>query len=109
MKFHDIFVYSDERLYMYFINTYFISSITIMVSTKISDKVERIVLELLKTKHTYRSIQKEVKSLGYSISSRTIKIYVIMLDYNVSAQMLENLCPHLEDIHLWPLGLLFEK
>ena len=73
MKFHDIFVYSGKDLYMYFINTYFISIITRMVRTKISDKVERIVLGRLKTKHTYRSIQKEVKSLGFSISLGTIK------------------------------------
>ena len=73
MKFHDIFVYSSKGLYMYFINTYFILIITRMVCTKISDKVERIVLGLLKTKHSYRSIQKEVKSLGFSISFRTIK------------------------------------
>ena len=58
---------------MYFINTYFISIITRMVRTKISDKVEGVVLGLLKTKHTYRSIQKEVKSLGFSISLGTIK------------------------------------
>ena len=73
-----------------------------MVRTKISDKVEGIVLRLLKTKHTYRSIQKEVKFLGFSISLGTIKIYVIMLDYNVSAQMLENLCPKLEDTRKEP-------
>ena len=80
-----------------------------MVRTKISDKVEGIVLGLLKTKHSYRSIQKEVKSLGFSISLGTIKIYVIMLEYNVSAQMLENLYPNLEDIPLWPPLMLFEK
>ena len=106
MKFHDIFVYSGKGLYMYLINTCFIS---IMVRTIISDKVEGIVLGLLKTKHTYRSIQKEVKSLGFSIFLGTIKIYVIMLEYNVSAQMLEKLCPNLEDIPLWPHLLLFEK
>ena len=58
---------------MYFINTYFILVIIKLVRTKISDKVEGIVLGLLKTKHTYRSIQKEVKSLGFSISLGTIK------------------------------------
>ena len=109
MKFHDIFVYSGKGLYMYFINTYFILIITRRVRTKISNNVEGIVLGLLKTKHTYRSIQKEVKSLGFSISLGTIKIYVIMLDYNVSAQMLENLCPNLEDIPLWPPRSLFKK
>ena len=60
-----------------------------MPHTKISDKVEGIVLGLLKTQHTYWSIQKEVKSLGFSIFLGTIKIYVIMLDYNVSAQIME--------------------
>ena len=109
MKFHDIFVYSGKGLNMYFINTYFISIITIMLRTKISDKIEGIVFGLLKTKHTYRSIQKEVKSLGFSISLGTIKIYVIMLDYNVSAQMLGNLCQNLEDIPLWAPRLLFKK
>ena len=94
---------------MFFINTYFISIITIMVRTEISDKVGGIALGLLKTKQTYRSNQKEVKSLGFSISLGTIKIYVIMLDYNVSAKMLENLCPDIEDIPLWPPQLLFGK
>ena len=92
---------------MYFINTYFIFVIMIKVCIKISHKIEGIVLGLLETKHTYRNSQKEVKSLGFSISLGTIKTYVIMLDYNVSVKMLENLFPNLEYMPLWPPGLLF--
>ena len=58
---------------MYFVSTYFVLVITKMVRTKISDKDEGIVLVLLNTKHTYRSIQKETKSLGLSISLGVIK------------------------------------
>ena len=44
-----------------------------MVRRKISDKVEGVVVGLLKTKHTYRSIQNELKAMGYSISLGSIK------------------------------------
>jgi hypothetical protein len=46
----------------------FFSSIEKMVRTKISDKVEGIVLGFLKTNRSYRNIQKELKSMGYIIS-----------------------------------------
>ncbi|XP_052212984.1 uncharacterized protein LOC127831938 [Dreissena polymorpha] len=44
-----------------------------MMRRKISDKVEGVVVGLLKTKHTYRSIQNELKAMGYFISFGSIK------------------------------------
>jgi hypothetical protein len=51
----------------------YFSSIEKMERTKISDKVEDIVLGLLKTCRSYRSIQKELKSMGYCISLGSIR------------------------------------
>ncbi|KAH3878466.1 hypothetical protein DPMN_002361 [Dreissena polymorpha] len=44
-----------------------------MVRQKISDSVEGVVVGLLKTQHTYRSIQHLLKAMGYSISLGSIK------------------------------------
>ena len=44
-----------------------------MVRPKISDKVEGIVLGLLRSKHTYRSIQNELESMGYRVSLGSIR------------------------------------
>jgi hypothetical protein len=48
------FVKTNVYIYMYF------NSIEKMVRTKISDKVEGIVLGLLETNRSYRSIQKDL-------------------------------------------------
>ena len=44
--------------------------------------MEGVVVGLLKTKHTYRSIQNELKAMGYSISLGSIK----NIRYNIGYQ-----------------------
>ena len=56
-----------------------------MVNNKNSDFVEGIVVGLLKTKHSYRSIQKVVKDLGYSISLGSISNILHKMGLNRSA------------------------
>ena len=92
---------------MYFINKYFISATTMVVHTKINDKVEGIVLGLLKTKHTY--VKKEVKSLGLSISSGTIKNIRDNVGLQRQYANAGKPKPKLEDVPQWPPRLLIKK
>ena len=80
-----------------------------MVRRKISDKVEGIVVGLLKTKHTYRSIQNELKAIGYSISVTPSRTFVIILDINAKISMLAFLCQSLDIVEMWPHRTSSEK
>lgn len=50
-----------------------------MVRTKVSDKVEGIVVCLSKTKHSYRSVMKVVKDLGFSFALRCAQMTTLIL------------------------------